>query len=784
MAAARPSAGYQLTLLLISAGLVALVLQSLNQFWHMELPPEQPLALALGSVVWGWLWWRSRTLGLLTTAAAGAALLLAARHVPEAARWAARAAADGASLARELAGGNLGTTFGPAIGVVLIVLAAAGAGLVVTGEALGRGRTVWTIALGFLLFGTQWGWYFEPAAVYFPVYSVLALLLWVLGQAALREARWRAEGRRIGRRPALAPGVAAVLSLALAAAVLPSHFRPVSLGEMGRRLQTAIPALQQFRGGGIQTAGDFSLASTGFTPDLGRLGGAVSLDSRVALRIALSGPLSHTLYVRGATFTTYTGSTWEMGDTPAFEPGEDGLPSQMGEQTSRRSLMAEITPVLSFGRTIFHVLEPVRIDGLPGYTADADANLLAPRPVAPGETYGVTARLPLYRAEEIRQSPPYFAGSVLALPAEADVRRYLQLPAGVVPDLGRYLQLPDLPPRVGELARQIAAGAEHPFDQAVAVEAYLRQMPYTLTPPPTPRDRDFVDYFLFDLQEGYCTYYASAMVVMLRELGIPARFVEGYAIGASSPFTLNERGWYVYEARNSQAHAWVEAYFPGYGWVTFDPTPRSDLPVIARTSTPAAPAADEPDVPEDTAADAPDSPGRPPGGREEPEAPESGGAAPVHEPRDWAWLAAPLAAAAVLILLVARVLGAQERFRYRDARSVVQEAWEKAAWLLGRFGIGRRPHETALEYAEHVARALPALREDALQAAADYAAARYGPPGRPVPAEHARRARAFWQRAKDALFDRYGWWTYLLRRLGWRPFTGWRRVAGERRRRR
>jgi len=796
VATARPSAGYQLTLLLLSAGLVALVLQSLNLFWRMELPLGQPLALAAAGALWGWLWWRSRALGLLTTLGAGLALFLAARKVPEVSRWALRAAAEAAMLVRELAGGNLGATFGPSLGAVLIVLAAAGAGLVVTGEALGRGRAVWTLALGFLLFGTQWGWYFEPAAGYFQAYAVLSLLVWVLGQAALREARWRAEGRHLGRRSPTTPAIAAVLGIALAAGVLPSHFRPVNLGELGRRLQTAVPALQQFRGAGASVTPDFTLASTGFAPELGRLGGAVNLDNRVALRIAVNGPLTGALYVRGAAFVTYTGSSWERVESPEVEPQGGQLPSQMGEVTMRRSLVAEITPVLSFGRTIFHVLEPARIEGLAGYTADAEANLLARRPIAPGATYTVTARVPVYSAVQIRETPPYdpdlhlqpasgYGPSLDLEPVSGD---------GPAPDPQRYLQVPEMPRRVGQLARRLAEGIEHPYDQAVAIESYLRRMPYTLNPKPAPPRRDFVDFFLFDLQEGYCTYYASAMVVMLRELGIPARFVEGYAIRASAPFTVDDRGWRVYEARNSQAHAWVEAYFPGYGWVTFDPTPRADLPVISRNAAPPSPSLDEP-APGD-ATDTPDpgsettnatSPSRPHMEQEEPEIPIFDGAAPAAARRDWTWLSVPPAAAAALALLVARVLRAQERFRYRDARSVVQEAWEKSAWLLARFGLSRRPHQTAREYAEHVAGALPSLREEVLQAAADYSAARYGPPGRPVPPEHAQRARAFWQRAKDALFDRYGWRVYLWRRLGWRPsaegrsspgrprFAGWHR---------
>lgn len=750
MATARPSAGYQLVLLALAAGLVALALHSLNEFWHMGMPRGPLLLLALASVLWGWLWWRSGLLGLLSLAGLGAAALVAARNVPEVFSWGLQAAHELLFLLQELVDGNLGASFGPRAGIVLMVLAAVGTGLVVTGEALGRGRAFWSIALGFLLFGTQWGWYFDPALSYFHVYAVLALLLWVLGQAALKEARWRAEGRHLVRRPPLAAPVAGVLSIAFFSAVLPGDFAPVSLGELGERLQNAIPSLEEFRGGGVRSGGDFSLAATGFAPEMGRLGGAVTPDDRVALRIAVSGPLTQSLYVRGAVFLTYTGSRWEPGESPEVTPVDGLLPTQMGAETLRRTFVAEITPLLGFGRTIFHVLEPARVDGLPRYTADAEGNLRAAAPVLPGVRYTVTSRLPLYSAAQIRQSPGLDPGSPEAA------------------QMARYLQLPDVPERVHWLAREIAAGWEHPYDQAVAIESYLRRMRYTLTPPPAPQGRDFVDYFLFDLQEGYCTYYATAMVVMLRSLGIPARLVEGYAIPASVPYTVDDRGWLIYEARNSQAHAWVEAYFPGYGWVTFDPTPRADLPVIARNASPGGTDLDEGDLTDEPEPGGEVQPVPPRAEQEVPEAPDFSGATPAGSARTWTWAFAAAALAGGLALLAARTLRAQERFRYGDPRSVVQEAWEKATWLLGRFGMGRQPYQTAREYAEQVSSAFPALREELLQAAADYTAARYGPPGVPVSPERAQKARAFWQRAKDALRERYGWRAYLLRRLGLR----------------
>lgn len=132
----------------------------------------------------------------------------------------------------------------------------------------------------------------------------------------------------------------------------------------------------------------------------------------------------------------------------------------------------------------------------------------------------------------------------------------------------RYLQLPpSLPARVKDLAKNLTSTCKTDYDKAKAIEKYLsNNYVYTLAPDPTPKDRDFTDYFLFDLKEGYCTYYATAMTVMVRSLGIPARYVEGYSL----PPIAGANG--VYEVTNQQAHAWVEVYFEGFGWLPFEPT--------------------------------------------------------------------------------------------------------------------------------------------------------------------------------------------------------------------
>ena len=144
----------------------------------------------------------------------------------------------------------------------------------------------------------------------------------------------------------------------------------------------------------------------------------------------------------------------------------------------------------------------------------------------------------------------------------------------------RYLGLPDsVPERVLSLARDITATEPTPYDRAIAIETFLRRFPYTLDLPQPPQDHDIADYFLFVAKRGYCDYYASAMVVLSRAAGLPARLVTGYIGG------YYDQNMDAFLVTADLAHAWVEVYFPDYGWIIFEPTggraeiDRPDTPV-------------------------------------------------------------------------------------------------------------------------------------------------------------------------------------------------------------
>ncbi|MCI0610202.1 MAG: DUF3488 and transglutaminase-like domain-containing protein [Anaerolineae bacterium] len=147
----------------------------------------------------------------------------------------------------------------------------------------------------------------------------------------------------------------------------------------------------------------------------------------------------------------------------------------------------------------------------------------------------------------------------------------------------KYLQLPeDFSPRIRELAAEITADAETPYDKAGAITRYLRDnIEYAGTIPPAPRNADALEWMLFEYKQGYCVYYATSQILMLRSLGIPARMAVGFAQGegiAVRDDLSAEEGLTpgIYTVRKKNAHAWPEVYFPGIGWVEFEPTGNQD----------------------------------------------------------------------------------------------------------------------------------------------------------------------------------------------------------------
>ena len=274
-------------------------------------------------------------------------------------------------------------------------------------------------------------------------------------------------------------------------------------------------------------------------------------------------------YWRGLTYDQYTGRGWRTGQTelslyPAGEanPGE---PAPTGRQVSQ-----EVRLVGDLESDEEIIL----------YAAGTPINLDQKRRVArrsSEDIFGVTAKTRHYSSTSLVNE---VQASSLRTAGEAYPQWVLE----------RYLKIPDsVPERVRLLALNLTSAALTPYDRALAIESYLRTFPYTLDVPSPPPGREVSDYFIFDLKRGYCDYFATSMVVLSRSAGLPARLVIGYASGIYNP----DKNQYQVSAAN--AHSWVEIFFPGYGWITFEPT--SGQPVINRATGSSLPQESYPVVP-------------------------------------------------------------------------------------------------------------------------------------------------------------------------------------------
>jgi transglutaminase-like putative cysteine protease len=245
-------------------------------------------------------------------------------------------------------------------------------------------------------------------------------------------------------------------------------------------------------------------------------------------------------YWRNSIFSTYTGQGWQVGpltDQSSHPPPAEPLPGSYALKQTYEILAAHTTD-------LFAVAEPVTAGAYTAlhYTAPDNSALL----VGDVSNYQVTSWADDFTLTRLRAAGTDYPAAI--------TNAYLQLPGSV-------------PPRVRQLAKNIAGDAATPYDMAQRIQDYLRiTYTYKLDVPPPPPGRDAVDYFLFEAPGGFCTYYASAMAVMLRAEGVPARVVTGFAMGQYD-YTHS-----AYRVTLADSHAWVEVYFPHLGWVEFEPT--------------------------------------------------------------------------------------------------------------------------------------------------------------------------------------------------------------------
>jgi transglutaminase-like putative cysteine protease len=288
----------------------------------------------------------------------------------------------------------------------------------------------------------------------------------------------------------------------------------------------------------------------GFSPNVDlRLRGR--LDETVVMRVRANRQFNW----RALVFDTYTGTGWTTSDQRLHEI--DGNIPPIG-------LVHRQDEFLSYRERDIRVTQTFYIDV-------EQPNVIFAVPLA-DRIYITTGKLYLDRYGAMRLPGTLKPGTIYSVVSRAFVPSAARLRAANGPAPGnirqRYLTLPEMPERVAALARGLVAGHDTTYDKVLAINRHLwTAYRYDLSIPPQRTNGDAVDYFLFEERRGYCEQFASAMAVLLRAVGIPARLVTGYTPGTLHPVTG------LLEVRNSNAHAWVEVFFPGVGWVEFEPTP-------------------------------------------------------------------------------------------------------------------------------------------------------------------------------------------------------------------
>jgi transglutaminase-like putative cysteine protease len=323
----------------------------------------------------------------------------------------------------------------------------------------------------------------------------------------------------------------------------------------------------RFSAGYLGRAGFSSSLMSGFTDnvELGEIG-EIKKNSAVVMRVQTGKPIGYDrLRWRGIALTTFDGKRWSSTEPhpQRLQPADDGWiytapPPQKADSPG---------PAILY--TVF--LEPLATDAIfvPGKVVSLKGNFTGEG----GNSFTAIRRTYIFRDSTDTLLNPFhnytavrYAGISRLPPRNAVKLRSASTdyPSDIS---AAYLQLPELDPRIPELTSQITKNAPTPFDKAVAIENYLRtRFTYTLKLTGRPGDHPLA-HFLFETRAGHCEYFASAMAIMLRTLGIPTREVNGFL-----PGEYNDLGG-DYIVRASDAHSWVEVYFPGNGWQTFDPTP-------------------------------------------------------------------------------------------------------------------------------------------------------------------------------------------------------------------
>lgn len=316
----------------------------------------------------------------------------------------------------------------------------------------------------------------------------------------------------------------------------------------------------------------------------------VSLGNEIVMRVRATRPN----YWVGQTFDTWTGQSWVQAAAPVGSHRTQRVtggspfsvptfPDQVSELATGQEDIQTFYLASGGPNLVFHADNAQRVY-LQAHALNVtqDGTIASSESMGPGTIYTVVSNDTDASPEELRAAttsgePP--TASTAATPGDSSASIVEpNIPAGQNPlgpaETDRYTSLPRTDPRVATLAASITRGIgspadpdPHTYDKVAAIERWMTSnVHYTTDIPPLPAGADAVDSFLFGTRRGYCEQISTATVIMLRTLGIPAREAVGYVPGPYNPITD------LYDVQAKDAHAWVQVWFPGYGWQNFDPT--------------------------------------------------------------------------------------------------------------------------------------------------------------------------------------------------------------------
>jgi len=447
-----------------------------------------------------------------------------------------------------------------------------------------------------------------------------------------------------------------------------------------------------------------------------RLGQAPNLGDRVIMTV--DAPSGH--FWRAVTYDFYTGAGWRT--TESDKADKIALPT-----TDREKFEARFDIIVPHSNIIFAANEPQKVDVPYQFYTGAD------------KTYSTS----LHALNRSQAAGTYTVTSLVSVADKQTLRKVTGPYSDYVKS--KYLQLPStLPQRVKTLAHQVLDNIPSAYDRAEALETFLRSPPYSYSAQvkATPPGKDPVDYFLFDLKQDFCEYFASAMVVMLREVGVPARLVEGFTTGTYDSAAN------AYVVREQDAHAWVEVYFPQYGWIEFEPTPSQ--PPFPRPDA-AVPNSDGSTGPAggDISGDGSD-PDRPNRAEDEINADDGSGGFSGDSVVAAVRAIDPRPALGFLAFLLVLLALAVARFNWRFRRyGPIESAWGKTRLLASYVGYPPHPSQTTYEYASSLGAAIPDTQDSVQSLAKARVLEHYSPQGADDDAREA--AVTAWHRAASAM---------------------------------